>query len=193
MLLLPFIAMTYSAPRAVAENVVIVIADGLRREEVYGGADGDLLASSDPATRAMFGSATAEDRRRKLMPFLWNTIAKGGQLLGDPALGSTCEVTNRLNFSYPGYSETLCGYADRRICRNDAIPNPNVTVFEWLNEQPAFQGKVAAFGAWGVISAIFNKERCHFVDVAGYEPVTGCQMTHALEALNLTKSKSRHT
>ncbi|MGI8992391.1 MAG: hypothetical protein ACR2I2_22775, partial [Bryobacteraceae bacterium] len=41
-------------------------------------------------------------------------------------------VTNGLNFSYPGYSETLCGFADPRIKSNDKVPNPNVTVLEWL-------------------------------------------------------------
>jgi hypothetical protein len=177
-----------SAPRAVAQNVVIVIADGLRREEVFGGAQSDLLPSTDEPTRTQFGLGEAKNRRRTLMPFLWNTIAAHGQLLGDPALGSTCEVTNRRNFSYPGYSETLCGYVDPSIRRNDSIPNPNVSVFEWLNRQPAFHSRVAAFGAWNVISAVFNKQRCQFVDVAGYEPVTGCKLTPALKALNHEKA-----
>ena len=39
-------------------------------------------------------------------------------------------------FSYPGYSETLTGHGDPRVDSNDAKPNPNVTVLEWVNKQP---------------------------------------------------------
>ena len=193
MLLLHLVAAMSSTPRAVANNVVIVIADGLRREEVFGGAESDLLDPADNSTQATFGSGTREERRRNLMPFLWKTVAAHGQLLGDPALGSTCEVINRRNFSYPGYSETMCGYPDRHVCHNDPTPNQNVTVLEWLNQEPAFHGRVAAFGAWSVISAIFNKQRCQFVDVAGFEPVRGCKVTPKLEALNEEKAKLPHT
>jgi len=37
-----------------------------------------------------------------------------------------------------------------------------VTVFEWLNQKPAFHGHVAAFGAWDDFNGIFNKKRCGF-------------------------------
>ena len=82
------------------------------------------------------------------MPFLWTVIAQKGQIYGNVELGSTAYVTNGKNFSYPGYSETLCGFADPRIASNDKVPNPNVTVLEWLNKKPAYRGKVAAFAAW---------------------------------------------
>jgi len=94
-----------------------------------------------------------------LMPFLWSVVAKQGQIYGNRRLGSDAYVTNGLDFSYPGYSETLCGFADPRIDSNDKVPNPNVTVLEWLNQNRAFHGQIAAFGAWDVISAVFNPER----------------------------------
>jgi hypothetical protein len=56
----------------------------------------------------------------------------------------------------------LCGFADPRIASNDKIPNPNVTVLEWLHNKPEFRGKVAAFGAWDTFPAIFNAERPGF-------------------------------
>jgi hypothetical protein len=43
----------------------------------------------------------------------------------------------------------LCGFPDPRIDSNDKVPNPNVTLFEWLHQKPAFKGKVAAFGSVG--------------------------------------------
>jgi hypothetical protein len=98
-------------------------------------------------------------------------------------------VTNRLNFSYPGYNETLTGFADPRIHSNDNVPNPNVTVFEWLNAKPAFAGKVAAFGAWNVYNGIFNKERCGFVVNAGYDPLMAVPGNREIELLNALKAE----
>jgi hypothetical protein len=48
---------------------------------------------------------------------------------------------------------------DPRIDSNDKIPNPNVTVLEWLNRRSSFAGRVAAFGSWEVLPFILNEER----------------------------------
>ena len=85
------------------------------------------------------------------MPFLWSVVASQGQIYGNRDLRSDSHVINGLNFSYPGYAETLTGIADARVNSNDNVPNPNQTVFAWLNSKPEFAGKVAAFGAWGYI------------------------------------------
>jgi hypothetical protein len=156
------------------QNVILVMMDGLRWQEVFRGADPELIKIQGPdwlgAQKVRTAQAqqdywreTPEERRQALMPFLWSTIASQGQIFGNRDLGSESQVTNGLNFSYPGYNETLTGFADPRIHSNDNVPNPNVTVFEWLNAKPAFAGKVAAFGAWNVYNGIFNKERCGFV------------------------------
>lgn len=39
-------------------------------------------------------------------------------------------------FSYPDYNEMSTGVADPRLDSNGYGPNPNVTVFEWLNKRP---------------------------------------------------------
>ena len=74
-------------------------------------------------------------------------------------------------FSYPGYNELLTGAADSRIDSNDKFPNPNVTVFEWLNRKPSFQGKVTAVGCWDVFPFIFNVERSKLYVNAGWVPL----------------------
>ena len=51
------------------------------------------------------------------------------------------------------------GVADPRIDSNEYGPNPNVTVFEWLNTRPGFAGKVEIFGTWAVFADIFNGKR----------------------------------
>src|SRR5262249_28258456 len=71
-----------------AENLVIVTIDGLRREEVFGGADEQLLGCRAAAsgvrelerTRREFWRDTPQARREALMPFLWSILVPQGQL-----------------------------------------------------------------------------------------------------------------
>jgi hypothetical protein len=142
-----------------ADNVILVVADGLRWQEVFRGADADLLAETTPAVRRKYGRASVNERRAALMPFLWSHIARNGQLHGNRDMGSAVRVTNPMKFSYPGYNELLVGYPDARIDRNDFGPNPNVTVFEWLNRGSDFRGRVAVFGTWHLFHDIFNAHR----------------------------------
>jgi len=156
-------------------NVVLIMLDGVRWQEVFTGADSLLMHSKaggiDDSMTALrqFWRPTAAERRRVLMPFLWDSVAKNGQILGDGTHGSIARVTNGFNFSYPGYNETLTGRGDPRINTNAYPPNPNVTVFEWLNRQPGFKGKVAAFGTWDAFPRIFNRERAGIHLWAGWE------------------------
>lgn len=172
------------------ENVVLIMLDGVRWHEVFGGADSALLSRSpggvaDTASaHETFWRATESERRRVLFPFLWDSIAVRGQLLGDRRAGSTADVTNGLNFSYPGYNEALTGAADARIDSNDHPANPNVTVFEWLNHQPSLAGKVAAFGTWDAFPRIFNADRAGFPVHAGWQPPFASPRSEAELLLN---------
>lgn len=69
-----------------ANNVILVVSDGLRWQEVFRGADsailfGDprMLGSDAAGLRRTYWRATIEERRRALMPFLWGTLAKRGE------------------------------------------------------------------------------------------------------------------
>ncbi|HEY2944558.1 MAG TPA: phosphoglyceromutase, partial [Vicinamibacteria bacterium] len=131
-------ALAAAPPERRTANVVLVTTDGLRGQEVFGGAEERLLGKEggveEPeALRRAFWRETPEARREALLPFLWGVVAREGQLYGNAARGSGARVTNGLNFSYPGYNELLTGAADPRIDSNDKRPNPNVTVLEWLN------------------------------------------------------------
>jgi hypothetical protein len=155
--------------------VVLIVTDGLRWQEVFSGAERALInpvsGVNDTTTLLReFWRESAEDRRKALLPFFWNTIAREGQILGNPAKGSAGTVTNGLKFSYPGYNEMILGAADARINSNSYGPNPNVTVFEWLNSRPAYRGRVAVLATWGAFRDIFNATRSG-VDVrAGWTP-----------------------
>ena len=127
-------------------NVVLIVSDGLRWQEIFTGADPTLMNSehggiwADPvALKREFWREDVAQRRQALFPFLWSTIAKQGQIFGNQAKGSIARVTNGMAFSYPGYNEMLTGHPDPKIDRNEFGPNPNVTVFEWLNRMPEFQ------------------------------------------------------
>lgn len=147
------------------KNVILVIPDGVRWQEVFTGADPLLLGvdggnweeTSD--LKKKYWHDDPVERRKKLFPFLWNTVAKQGQIYGNQNLGSVARVKNKMWFSYPGYNEMSTGIADPRIDSNEYGPNPNITVFEWLNTRPGFEGKVEIFATWETFGDIFNGKR----------------------------------
>jgi len=161
-----------AAPKTRA--VVLIVSDGLRWQEVFTGADPTLLNEehggiweSAATLKTKYWNDDPSVRRRLLFPFLWEVVAKQGQLFGNQTKGSIAHVTNGLAFSYPGYNEMLTGRPDPRINSNEYGLNPNVSVYEWLNQKPEFRGQVAAFATWHTFSDIFNEPRSHLTLQAG--------------------------
>jgi hypothetical protein len=156
-----------------------VTTDGLRWQEVFGGADPALLNREAggvldvTALKEQFDRKGREGRRKALMPFLWSVIAGEGQVFGDLQAGGDVKVTNGRNFSYPGYNEIFTGWADPSIDSNRKIPNHNVSVLEWLNRMEPFRNRVAAFGSWDVFPFILNRWRSGLSIHAAWEPITG--------------------
>lgn len=155
-------------------NVFIITTDGLRWQEVFKGADEQII--NDPEfvkdtalTKEMYWASTAEERRKKLMPFFWSTIAGKGQLHGNRTLNNKVNVGNFYKVSYPGYNEILTGYADPFLGTNSANYNDNETLLEFINKQPAYYQSVAAFCSWNVFPFILNDTRCGFPVNAGYQ------------------------
>lgn len=179
----------YSQSTLKTENVILISLDGLRWQEVFTGIDEKLMAHKEYVynPEALFDQFWDDDvdvRKKKLLPFFWNTIAVKGQLYGNQKLGSQVLVTNGLYFSYPGYSEILTGYVDEGIDSNDKIWNPNKTVLEFVNNQPGFENKVAAFGSWDVFPYIINSKRSGIPVNAGFEPVKGDNLSEREIFLN---------
>jgi hypothetical protein len=157
-------------------NIILVTTDGLRWQEVFGGADPALMNRESGVKdlhvlKDAFDRETPEARRKALMPFLWETIAGKGQLFGDS--GDEVKVTNGRNFSYPGYNEILTGSADPRIDSNQKFLNPNVNVLEWLNQKEEFRYHVAAYGSWDVFPYILNRWRSKVRVHAAWKPPAG--------------------
>ena len=172
------------------ENVFIITLDGLRWQELYTGADEQLVGNKTyvgnaEELRELFWRESPSERREVLMPFFWNTLAKEGQLLGNRELGSLVNCTNNMWFSYPGYNEILTGKADdERINSNAKIQNPNKTILEFAHKQKGFEGKVAAFGSWDVFPYIINEERSGVPVNAGFEKSTDEPLSEKEQFLN---------
>jgi hypothetical protein len=166
---------TLAQPSRKTENIFLITLDGYRWQELFAGADSALINekkfTEDPAgMESLFGGDTPEARREKLMPFFWKTIATQGQLYGNRVYGNHVNCSNTMWFSYPGYSEILCGFADdERINSNKKMDNPNVTVLEFLNKTKTYKDKVAAFSSWNVTPFIVNETRSGIPVNGGYE------------------------
>ncbi len=147
------------------KNLVMISIDGYRWQEIFRGADSGILFNrkyriqDSAASIKKFWAASATERRSKLMPSFWNTIATKGQLYGNRDLGNLVNVKNKYWFSYPGRSETLCGYYDSAVNSNDYPNNPNTNVLEFLNKQPGYENKVALFSSWDAVARIVNRDR----------------------------------
>ncbi|MBS0364535.1 MAG: alkaline phosphatase family protein [Proteobacteria bacterium] len=172
-------------------NVVLIVSDGLRWQEVFTGADPLLLNEKNGGIwdkesdlRREFWRDSPQERRRALFPFLWSTLAARGQILGNQEKGSVVHVTNGQDFSYPGYNEMLTGHPDRRIDSNEFGPNPNVSVLEWLNGLPGLHGRVSVYATWEAFRNILNVQRSRLPLHVGWDPPYHGRLTPRQEMLN---------
>jgi hypothetical protein len=195
LLALPLPAPAQPAPAQPAplktRNVVLIISDGLRRQEVFTGADPTLLNEKhggiwdkEADLRREFWRDDPNERRKLLFPFLWTMVATHGQIFGNPAKDSVARVTNGLAFSYPGYNEMITGHADPHINSNEFGPNPNVSVFEWLNGLPELHGRVGVYGTWATFKDIFNVKRSNLPMLVGYDLPYSGELTPRQALLN---------
>lgn len=185
-----FVLGLFSGQAQTAENIIIITTDGLRWQELYKGMD-SAIANNKKFHKGDSGyiyqhywAATAEERRKKLMPFIWSTVAAKGQLYGNRTYNNNVNNANPYWFSYPGYSEIMTGYADTAINSNSYKPNPHVTLLEFLHQQPTYKNKVAAFGAWEAFDRILNEERCGFPVVSAYDTAAVPSLTSEQKIVN---------
>ncbi len=175
----------HSVAQSPAKNVFIITLDGTRWQEIFKGADAGLLANTSYVkdTSLMlqqYWNDDPEERRRRLMPFFWQVIAKRGQLLGNRDLGNQVNVANLYKISYPGYSEIFTGFADKLFIPNLTVNNPRSNILQWLNNQPGYYGKVAAFCSWRVFPFILDEKNGQLPVNAGYEALNDDTPSSAL-------------
>ena len=178
------------------ENKLFIITlDGFRWEEVFNGADSSLLSNPEINTntsiaKALYWDTDQNERRKKLMPFLWNVIAKQGELYGNRKYQNNVNVANPYALSYPGYSELLTGNVDYSIWKNEKKKNQNKNILEELNSSPFYAGKVAAFTSWELFPYILDKEeKGSFVLNSGLQKIDGKELTPAQSLINTLQQK----
>ena len=181
----------FAQVKAPAGNLIIFVMDGYRWHELFEGADSAIIFDhkynhNDSAyTVKKYWSADMQTRRHKLMPFVWETIAKQGQLYGNRKFGNLVNVQNTYWFSYPGRSEIFTGYFDSAINSNEYPNNPNTNVLEFINQQPAFHDKIAIFSSWDAVARIMNRDRSSLhVNIYG-EDEKGAALTPMQQQANL--------
>lgn len=171
-------------------NLLIVSIDGLRWHEVFQGAEQQLIInkkfnSQDSAQRMKkYWADDQQERRAKLMPFVWSVIAKNGQLYGNREAGSNVNVKNPYWFSYPGRNENLTGYPDIKVNSNSYPDNPNKNVLEFIEQQKGYKGEVVAFASWDAVARIINRNRNGLMVNNPYEDIKGNDLTEAEKLAN---------
>lgn len=171
-----FLLLLTSQLAIATQNVVLITLDGVRWQEVFNGADINLINHSDfvknsAALKAEFWHENPKNRQQLLMPFVTQTMVQKGVIIGDRDKESMMSVSNPWYFSYPGYSEILTGVVDKNINSNDKIPNPNKTILELLHQQQGYKNKTALFGSWDVFPFIVNDVRSGVYVNAGFMPL----------------------
>jgi hypothetical protein len=179
-----------------AENIIIITTDGYRWQELFKGMD-SAIANNPKFNQGdstyifqRYWSDNENDRRKKLMPFFWNTIASHGQVYGNRKFDNKVSNANPYWFSYPGYSEIMTGFADTAINSNEYPPNPHVTILEFLNQQQKFKNKVAAFGAWDAFDRILNQQRSGIPVFSAFDTVGGKNPTANEKLINAMMQES---
>ena len=171
-------------------RLVIITYDGLRWQEVFTGADSTLVGNpkyvdNPKAMMEKYWRATPEERRSALLPFIWSHVESNGYMLGNRLKGSQYQVSNGMSFSYPGYSEMFCGWADdERVNSNNPVQNPNTSVFEVVNADPRYKGSVMVYGSWESIRYAVSNERGGFPGSVSYEPDIASKKSPVLDMIN---------
>lgn len=164
-----------------APNLILITADGLRWQEIFNGPD-KILSRECPQCHS--GEETILPGRESLMPFVWNIFRHSGRLYGNRSLGNYVDTRNFHQFSYPGYTEMLCGEFNALSASNKKSYNKQVSVLEVLNRHTSYRDRVAVFSSWEVFPYILNEPRSGIMVNAGWEEVKEGILTPRLLNLN---------
>jgi len=180
-----------------SQHILFITIDGVRPEDLFGGADPIVMAdpklagiTDTAAFRARWWRDTPEERRRAVMPFVWDTLVPAGVLYGQ---GQNVRVTNGLNFSGPGYTELFTGAARADVTSNDDRRYTHRTVFEIVRDAATGDHTVAAFTSWTTQARLTATQGGTFVSQGPFEPLPSqLQDDPRLVRLAEIESRTRH-
>ena len=188
----PEVTLTNSPAADTSTKVFIITLDGFRWQELFKGADENIITNpkytADPEAAGMlYGGSSAEEKRKKLMPFLWSVACKKGMLFGNRDYENDVNTSNIYQTSYPGYNEMFTGTTDLTVSNNNKNYNSNTNIFEYLNSKDAYKGRIALFSSWDVFPFILNEKRTGMDINSGYENIKDAE-TNTQQSLNAVQS-----
>ncbi|MCH7573876.1 MAG: alkaline phosphatase family protein [Candidatus Marinimicrobia bacterium] len=173
------------------QNIFLITVDGLRWNELFGGADSLLLFSGrggvkNPAAMAEhYWRSTPTARREALMPFFWQELAPRGVVYGNRHLGSYAQVANKYRVSAPGYAEIFTGFPQDDVIDNSRKQVTHATIFEFVRaEWRLSRSQVAAFTSWDLFPYLVSKDPGAIYINAGFAGVEGDKLTREQLLMN---------
>lgn len=196
-ILVPGILAGQTASRPRTEHVILLTIDGVRGQEFFAGMDSVIGASGDSSgiydlkrVQHDYWRPSAEQRRRALMPFFWDSLAPRGIVYGNRSLGSRASITNGQGFSAPGYQEILTGQAQPDVTSNDPIRYSHLTVLEYVRRRLGLaESQVVAITSWENFRYYVARDSTAVFVNAGYDTVPTALTTPRLRDLGRLQSR----
>jgi len=121
-----------------ASNVILLMWDGIRHQELFGGTDPSLLP------RGM-----NHLQRDELMPFFWNHFVPNGVLYGDPTSSSHIfHCSNKYMLSLPGYQSIMAGVTQPAKDNHSGYIQVETLQESLVSKLALKEHEVASFASW---------------------------------------------
>jgi hypothetical protein len=140
-------------------SVVLVVLDGVRGQEVFGGADRDLA-------RSRGGNPMAWANPRDLTPNLQRMLDVDAVAIGAPGHGPEMDASGPRFISLPGYLEIFAGRPDPGCEGNECVRPPARTICDDVRDSTGADD-VAVVTSWPNIARAVSSDPSRYVVTAG--------------------------
>jgi hypothetical protein len=139
--------------------VVLVVLDGVRSQEVFGGSDRAMARQRPSAPLASAGP-------RALMPNLHHLLDSDGMAIGVPGHGAEMVTGGPQRISLPSYREIFAGKADSACQSNSCSHPPGRTIADEVYDAGGFR-ELAVIASWPTIALAASADPTRFVLTTG--------------------------
>lgn len=147
--------------------VILVVLDGVRWQEVFGGIDPQLAA-----THHLLGSSGPVVGARSLLPSLYAALDARGAAVGAPGYGVI--AASGPNFvSLPGYTEIFGGRPPDGCHDNECAGASGPTIVDAVRDRSGSDSDVAVIASWAPIARAATRMPSRIVVSAGRQDVAG--------------------
>jgi hypothetical protein len=164
--------------------VVLVVLDGVRWQEIFGGAD-RALARERGLNPLAWASA------RALMPNLQRALETRAIALGAPGHGAELSASGPQFISLPGYLEIFSGHPDPACGSNDCARPPARTIADDVSEAGE-TGDAAVVASWPTIARAASADGSRLVVSAGRKRVSHGELLREDEAAVTWMDRGAH-